>query len=92
MANPKEKLKDDVVNIQMESYLKEMLRKLSQDTGKTMSHVVREMIEARYRMRFTNEPACVDCSACKCPQMHAVQQTVRVPGHELVERDSPQDG
>ena len=92
MANPNQKLKEVVLNVQMEKYIKEMLVKLSEDCGKTMSHIVREMVEARYRMRFNNEPACLDCNACKCPQMHIVQQQQRIPGHELVERESPQNG
>lgn len=92
MPNPNQKLKEVVLNVQMEKYIKEMLSKLSEDSGKTMSHIVREMIEGRYRMRFTNEPGCLDCSACKCPQMHSIQQVEKVPGHQLVDQHLDSDG
>ena len=92
MANPKEKLKDVVLNVQMEEYIKAMLRKLCQDSGKGMSQMVRDMIEARYRARFNNEPTCVDCTACRCPQMHAIQPTEKVPGHELLSQHENPSG
>lgn len=84
MPDPTKKLKEVVLNIQMEPYIKAMLLKIHNDTGKPMAQILREMIEARYRHAYNNEPHCVDCGPCKCPSMHAVVPTQRITAEELV--------
>jgi len=84
MASNNPDKNDTVANVLMPTHLKKMLTKLADDKGVNMSQLIREMIESRFRMRYNNEPACLSCEACRCPQMHIVQLATKVPAHELM--------
>ncbi len=81
------------LNIQLSIYDKQMLEKMKKETGKGMGQLIREAINARFRMRYNNEPSCADCTACKCPQMHQIQSARQTTDAELLalsdEPDAP---
>lgn len=80
------------LNIQLSHYDKEMLEAMKKETGKGMGTLIREGIRARYRMRYNNEPACADSTACKCPHMHQVQPVTQLTDAELLAQEAQSDG
>lgn len=80
------------LNIQLSPNDKQMLELLKKDTGKGMGTLLREYITARFRMRFNNEPACADCTTCKCPHMHQVQATQQITNEELLANETAHEG
>lgn len=80
------------INVKMSPTDKSMLKQLSDDSGMGMSQIVREMISARYRMRFANEPTCVNCARCLCANMHRLQEENRLTDEELVNQQGENHG
>lgn len=81
--DPQDK-KTIALNIQLSETSKEMLRQLKKDTGLGYGAILRDAIVMRYRMRFNNEPRCVDGQSCKCPHLHQIQQADKLTDAELM--------
>ena len=79
-------LKAEVLNIKLEPHLKAMLLKMREDSDSTMAHIIRTMVEARYRMLYDNQPHCVDGSLCRCPAMHTVKAHEHISAEELLQK------
>lgn len=81
MATNINEKRDVDFNVKLSKTDKSMLEQLARDRGITMSSIIRENIELRFRQRFSNAPKCATGNACLCPNMH-VLQPAETPSNE----------
>lgn len=80
------KVKTIEFNVKIDADQRAMLGQLATDSGLTMSEILRTSISTRFRMRFANEPSCVNGNRCLCPNMHRVQTASPESDSELLEK------
>lgn len=73
-----------VINVPCTPLDKAMARQLAQESGMTMSHVIREALKNQHKMVFSNAPTCATGQPCLCPTMHAVRPAQGISDHERV--------
>lgn len=88
MADPTKKLNTVRVNVPMPQTTADMLSKLSHDSKRAKSQIIREGIIALFRMKYANEPRCADSGLCKCPNMHTVQASNRISDEDLLKQQA----
>jgi hypothetical protein len=84
MADPTKKRMTIDFNAQLDATHKAMLEQLADARSRSMSDLVRGLIDSAYRMEFAKEPHCATGKDCLCAQLHALKAAQAPSSAELV--------